>query len=108
MLFLSGLFIFIASLITFFFFSKASLVKPAPFPTTFSTSQPVITERTALLVVVLPIPISPTPSMLYPFSFASFTTSIPTTIAFKHSSYVIAGPFAILSVDFLIFLSFTN
>ena len=61
----SGLFLLIASLTTHFFFSKASLVIPAPFPTASSILHPVKLTSTELLVVVLPIPISPTPNISY-------------------------------------------
>ena len=63
-----GLLTLIASDTTHFFFSNASLVIPAPFPTASSMPQPVKPTRTELLVVVFPIPISPTPNISYPSS----------------------------------------
>ena len=64
---------------------------PVPRPVTFSTECPVSTDVIALLGVVLPIPISPTPKMSY-FSARFSAISIPASIEALACSGVIAGP----------------
>ena len=68
-------------------------VSPAPLPVASSASHCKRAAVTALLVVVLPIPISPVARIPYPFSLHSRTSSIPVTMARTVSSSVIVGPF---------------
>ena len=51
-------------------------------------------HATAAAAVVLPIPISPVPSMATPSAFASIASLIPTSRAATASSRVMAGPLA--------------
>ena len=83
---------------TRFFFSKAASVRPAPLPVTSSTGRPVRAARTAEEVVVLPMPISPTPRTSTPSAAACLASSMPTPIAVTASCRVMAGSWARLPV----------
>ena len=80
---------------TAFFLRKLSSVIPPPRPVTASTSAPSSTASTADEVVVLPMPISPTP-----ITSASTVLAIsaPVRMACKVCSRVIAGPVQIFCV----------
>ena len=92
---LSGRFTSIAVRMTAFFLRKLSSVIPPPRPVTASTSAPSSTASTAEEVVVLPMPISPTP-----ITSASTVLAIsaPVRMACKVCSRVIAGPVQIFCV----------
>lgn len=62
---------------TSFFFRNAASVKPPPRPVTSSMLAPVSAARTADEVVVLPMPISPTPRIDTPSFFACAASAIP-------------------------------
>ena len=63
-----------------------------------STSSPRYTAVMALLVVVLPIPISPVASISYPCAWSSSAFAIPTSMAATAWSLVMACSFAIFFV----------
>ena len=96
----SGLLISIAREMTSFFFRKDSSVMPPPRPVTFSTGTPRSTASTAEEVVVLPMPISPTPRAS---AFVSMASSAPIKMAFSACLRVMAGPLKIFCVPMAIF-----
>ena len=57
--------------------------RPVPLPVTSAGVLPVITAQMALLAVVLPMPISPVPTMSSPFVISDLTISIPVSIALR-------------------------
>ena len=103
----SGLFTSIAFFITATLFARASSSIPVPLPVTSSGRPFVITEVMALEGVVLPIPMSPVPTMSMPEANSSSNTSIPASIARIASFLVIAGPRAMFFVPKATFLFFT-
>ena len=83
---------------TRFFFKNASSVRPPPRPDTASTDSPLSAANTADEVVVLPMPISPTPRSCWPPRFASAASSMPVRMPCTACSRVIAGPAAMFAV----------
>ena len=92
---LSGWLMAMALEMTSFFFWKASSVMPPPRPVTCSTGASSSTDSTAAEVVVLPMPISPTPRALASVRMAS---PMPVRMARVACSRVMAGSFAMLRV----------
>ena len=76
---------------TCFFFRKLSSVMPPPRPVTCSTPRPVRAASTAAEVVVLPMPISPTPTTRIPSARAWAASSAPVRMALSAFSRVMAG-----------------
>ncbi|MBA7712130.1 hypothetical protein ES703_121100 [subsurface metagenome] len=100
----SGWFKASAASIILTFDANCSSPIPVPLPVILATRSPVMTAHMAALGVVLPIPMSPTPTMSSPLATSSFITSMPASIARSASSRLIAAPLAILPVPEAIFL----
>ena len=94
-----------AFFIEFIFLSKPLDDNPAPLPVTSSTFLSKRTAAIALLVVVLPIPISPVAIIPYPLSFKSLTILIPHSTASIAVYFVIAGSLVIFLVPYINFFS---
>ena len=65
--------------------------------------RPTSAHSSAVAVVVLPMPISPVATMSYPFSAQKSMSSIPTFMAFSHSSWLMAGSETMSPVPFRTF-----
>ena len=92
-----------ARVTTCFFRRKPASVMPPPRPVTASTGSPVRAASTAAEVVVLPMPISPTPKTATPSALARRASSMPVQTAWAVSCRVMAGSRARLRVPGLIF-----
>ena len=80
---------------------------PVPRPVTSSADALIITPRSTLADVVLPMPISPSPIHSTPSSTACLTRIAPICMACSHCSVVIAGALTKLMVPFAILFDTT-
>ena len=84
------------------FLCRPALLSPAPLPVISVMGRSSSTDRMALLVVVLPMPISPVAIRLYPCCFNSPTICIPYRMASAACSRLMAGPCVMSAVPFAI------